>query len=232
MDSRQNILNYLAKPDSGQKSDCGLLSYFTIGELMRDIRNTQDPIRKTILNKFIAIKVREVRIINKDPSLDGLSDDMSIDDILNKSTQNTDVSDIIKKQNESLLELDKLHKMRVYTELINDNKKDIDLNNIEKRRGGDTERMWGSTYDPRYIKYAKEDTMNNKVMERLNSEIDFRNEDEKRDQIEKPFNDGDCDVTEPFAHYETSADEKKKYVPKNKQPNKNGQKKTFYHSSR
>lgn len=222
----------------------------TVDDLMRDIRDTKDPIRKTILKKFLDLKVREMRAATEDPSLDGISDNDSVDDILEdaesedqsdteqdtdesknkhgKNKKNVELDHILKKQKESLSELDKLHKIKAYAELIEDNKKDKDTQDIEQHRGGKTERVWGSTYDPRYIKYAKEDTMNNKVMERLNSEIEFRNEDGTRTQIEKPFDDGAPDATEPFARYEATVDEKRKYVPKKKQPKKIGQRKSFY----
>lgn len=227
----------------------------TVDELIRDIRDTKDPIRKTILKKFLDLKTREMRAAEEDPSLDGISGNESVDDILEdaeqeeqcdddskdhndedthddtnrskKTKKNAELDVILKKQKESLSELDKLNKIKAYADMIEDNKKDKDNQDIEQHRGK-TERVWGSTYDPRYIKYAKEDTMNNKVMERLNSEIDFRNEDGKRNQIEKPFDDGALDATEPFARYEATADDKKRYVPKKKPHQKIGQRKSFY----
>ena len=217
----------------------------TVDDLMRDIRDTKDPIRKTILKKFLDLKVREMRTVAEDPSLDGISDNESVDDILEnaesnsvagdidnnskKTKKSTELEIILKKQKESLSELDNLNKIKAYAEMIEDNKKDKDNQDIEQHRGK-TERVWGSTYDPRYIKYAKEDTMNNKVMERLNSEIDFRNDDgDKRTQIEKPFDDGIPDATEPFARYEaTDDDTKRRFVPKKKPHQKIGQRKTFY----
>lgn len=204
----------------------------TVDDLMRDIRDTNDPIRKTILKKFLDLKIRELRAVTEDPSLDGISDNESVDDILadgisDQRLKNKELDVILKNQKDSISELDKLHKIKAYAEMIEDNKKEKDTESIETHRGK-TERVWGTTYDPRYTKYAKEDTMNNKVMERLNSEIDFRNDDGKRSHIEKPFDDGDPDATEPYARYEETVNEKKKYVPKNKHPEKIGQRISFY----
>lgn len=173
----------------------------------------------------------------EDPSLDGISDNDSVDDILEKGDvkghklkkHNEELDNIIKKQRESLSELDKLNKIKAYAELLEDNKKDKDNEDIEQTRGK-TEKVWGSIYDPKYIKYAKEDTLNNKVMERLNSEIDFRLEDNGRIQIVKPFAEGDQDATEQFAKYEQTKDDNhtdRQHVPKKKQ-RKIGQRKSFY----
>jgi hypothetical protein len=213
----------------------------TMNDLMQDIRATEDPIRKIILKKFLDLKSREMMAASEDPSLDGISDTEYVDDKLEKEIvqkidapkkvrqikKNVELDHILKKQKESLSELDNLNKKKAYMELIEDNNKAKDNQDIEQHRGK-TERIWGSTYDPRYIKYAKEDTMNNKVMERLNSEIEFRNDDGQRTHIEKPFDDGVLDATEPFARYEATNDEKKRYVPKKKPHQKIGQRKFFY----
>lgn len=53
-------------------------------------------------------------------------------------------------------------------------------------------RRWRSEdlNDPKYARYAEEDKLNNRMMERLNTEIDFRQDDRSRSQIVKPFDDG------------------------------------------
>lgn len=43
-------------------------------EIMKDIRETHDPIKKAILKNFLSIKMNQIRTINDDPSLDNLSE--------------------------------------------------------------------------------------------------------------------------------------------------------------
>lgn len=204
-------------------------------DLRKDIRSTTDPIRKTILKYFLEIKIREMRAIEEDPSLDGLTSDgpdyssylnEQTDQNKNENSGKKELENILKKQNESLSELEKLSKIKAYIDIIEDNKRESNQKLLEKSRGK-TEKVWGVTYDPMYAKYIKEDTMNNKLMERLNSEIEFRNDDIGRSKIEKPFDDGVPDTTETFARYETSYDESKRYIPK-KPKSHLGQRKSFY----
>jgi len=106
--------------------------------------------------------------------------------------------------------------MKAYTELLEDNKKDSHKKELEESRGA-REKLWEvhGMYDPRYVKYQKEDFMNNKLMERLNTEIDFRNEPGKKPKIEKPFDDGDhFDSTESFARYEQLPKSTKRHIRK------------------
>ena len=81
----------------------------------------------------------------------------------------------------------------IYEKIIEDNKKEES-----------NKTPWNKIHDPKYIKYAKEDAMNNKLMERLNSEIDFRHDDISKLNIEKPFNDyvDELDTTELLAKYD------------------------------
>ena len=87
----------------------------------------------------------------------------------------------------------------------NDNRQDIYKKIIEDNKKEESNKsQWNKIYDPKYIKYAKEDAMNNKLMERLNSEIDFRHDDISKLNIEKPFNDyiDESDTTELLAKYD------------------------------
>lgn len=219
----------------------------TIADIANDIRETRDPIKRTILERFLSIKMNQLRSEAEDPSLDDLSenyedsDSSSTHDQSQSTSQSTSQSktqtktnksqsksqtktktqsktktksiaeieyeSIIKDQKHSLDELDKIAKIKAYSEIINDNRKDRDQKDLIKTRG-DKEKMWESKaiYDPRYIEYQKDDVMNNKLMERLNSEIDFRMDDPRRTKIEKPFND-DIDGMEEYAVYEPSSEE-------------------------
>src|SRR5437868_168882 len=46
----------------------------SIHDLRKDIRETSDTVRKTILKRFLDIKIHEMRAQQEDPSLDGISD--------------------------------------------------------------------------------------------------------------------------------------------------------------
>jgi hypothetical protein len=211
----------------------------SVDDLVNDIRATRDPIRRTILKKFLVIKMNQMRSEAEDPSLDDLSDNGDTEESINsnpntqenksnnqsdnqsnhrpKSNAEKELEFIMKQQKESLDELDKLSKIKAYSEMIDDNRKDKDRKDIVKKRGK-TETMWqnGDVYDPKYIEYQKDDVMNNKLMERLNSEIDFRMDDPHKTKIEKPFNDT-LDNLEEFARYEQTPEEEKIYKPKSKQ---------------
>jgi hypothetical protein len=249
-------------PGNGIKINC------QVNDLMKDIRNTRDPIRRTILQKFLDIKTKEMKtgtltsvlvanstrtrvpvanstqtrvpvanstrtrvpVANStrtrvpvakgtgDPTMDSSSEypenktNQKCDDKLN--TKKHELNKILKQQEASLSEFDKLTKINAYAELILDNKKENDQKDIEKSRGR-IEKVWNSQtlYDPRYAKYVKEDTMNNKLMERLNSEIDFRLTDGNKMVIEKPFDDHDVldDSTNPYGLVQTQ--DNKKYDP-------------------
>ena len=216
----------------------------SIDELRYDIRQTDDPIKKTMLKKFLDIKMNQLRSIDDDPSLDDLSEN-SISEETEKSEDSEDsdvandeskikkdkerlaakkeLDNIMKKQEESFNELDKLAKIKAYVSMINENRKDNDQQELIIKRGK-TEGMWQNKdlYDPRYIKYQKEDVMNNKLMERLNSEIDFRIDDAGRMRVEKPFDDGDLNNTEDFAGYEKTEDEEIKYSSRHRNRDKLG----------
>lgn len=69
-------------------------------------------------------------------------------------------------------------------------------------------------------------------MDRLHSEIEFRNDDHRKIQIEKPFDEGDPDVTESYARYDARYDAKygsgtgsgtNQYVSKKKRMKDQGQ---------
>lgn len=179
----------------------------SVSDLTNDIRKTNDPIKRTMLMKFLDIKMCQERADLDDPSLDDLSNvsNESIPTVKSK-TKNTELDEIMKLQKDSLGELDKISKIKAYVSMIDENKKDADKQDIENVRGK-REQLWQSKdiYDPRYVKYQKEDAMNNKMMERLNSEIDFRTDDTGKIKIEKPFDD-EFDDTEQFARYERSSE--------------------------
>lgn len=217
----------------------------SIDDLTHDIKTTKDPIRRVMLKKFLEMKMSQMRAEADDPSLDGLSDDSTSEfnrpkDVRDGESEKDEgkglktkgeLDQILKQQNDGLKDLDRLDKIKAYVALIDDNKKDEDQKEIEKKRGS-REHMWESKgiYDPRYVKYQKEDSMNNRVMERLNSEIDFRIDEHKKVKIEKPFDDGEPGSTEEFARFDPIDDnDNVKYVPKKRGRNALGVRRSIRH---
>ena len=81
------------------------------------------------------------------------------------------------------------------------NNEDIDGRRDEETDESDDMR-WGATIkDPRYDNYVREDKLNNKMMERLNTEIDFRTE-ARSSEIIKPFDDADGMLEEQHQQYQ------------------------------
>jgi hypothetical protein len=105
------------------------------------------------------------------------------------------------------IEIDKARK-EAYSEMLDDvndvdNSSDDQIDAIYKQRG-DNEKHWDNKdmYNSDYARYAKEDKLNNRMMERLNSEIDFRLTGNAKDNIVKPFDDNNnVGITDTFAHY-------------------------------
>jgi hypothetical protein len=197
----------------------------SIDDIIKDLESSNDPIRSTILKKFLDIKVKAEYGENARADLSFL--------IKKKKNQNTsahaqaqvredvdkELDEIIESQNTSLSELEKINKIKAYAELISENKKDNDKKIIENTRGR-VEKQWETDdlYDPRYIKYVKEDSMNNKMMERLNSEIDFRLNESNKISIEAPFDaDDENNNIDTYARYNSIRynSKRKKSIRKN-----------------
>lgn len=182
----------------------------TIDELINDIKNSDDLIHKTILQKFLDIKLKQIKNSNLSSNLKITNQNKVVD---------KELKGILKLQTSSLEELEKIHRINAYQQLLEDNKKSDDQEFLQKKRGGTTEKYWGTDklYDPKYVKYMKEDTMNNKMMERLNSEIDFRlNEESSKMNMEKPFDEvSQYDTMDMFARFDDNTKEMK-YIPKTK----------------
>ena len=118
------------------------------------------------------------------------------------------------KKSESLEELEELEKIKkssmrelkkkridkireaAYREMIDgdsgENEESEDMDDEENLENIDHNSRWRSKdlNDPKYARYVKEDRLNNKMMERLNSEIDFLAEGRSMSTIVKPFDMG------------------------------------------
>jgi hypothetical protein len=130
----------------------------------------------------------------------------------NKSNAEKELERFEKIRKDSLkqlkkIEIDKARK-EAYSEILDDvndvdDSSDDQIDAIYKQRG-DNEKHWDNKdmYNSDYARYAKEDKLNNRMMERLNSEIDFRLTGNAKDNIVKPFDDNNnVGITDTFAHY-------------------------------
>jgi len=93
-----------------------------------------------------------------------------------KSKQIAELDELERIKKDSLKQINKQNKKKIredaYKEMIDEQNRDDDVDLSNQR----TDRFWPNKdlADPNYARYIKEDRMNNQLMERLNSEIDFR----------------------------------------------------------
>ncbi len=180
----------------------------SIDQIVQDIKNTSDPFKKVILQEILKLKLRQ-RDAHEPNDINSVESTDFKDDRKNKPKT---YDDILKDQEDSLDSLNKINKLKAYQDLINENEKD----NIEKvldKKRGKNEKYWrtkdnaSSSIDPKYAKYVEQDHANNKLMERLNCEVDFRldGEGHRKCQIIKPFENNMSDndnLTDTFATFE------------------------------
>lgn len=165
----------------------------SIDKLQYDIKKTKDPIKKIILQNFLSIKKQEIMKEKYISSMNSIKYNL---DILSNN------------QHQPSNDHDESQKLKAYQDILADNQKEQDQNELKKIRG-DLEKKWNSPYDPKYAKYMKEDIMNNKLFERLNSEIDFNLSGKDKIIVEKPFDEsGEMDPCDMFACYDNSDDKK------------------------
>ena len=121
----------------------------------------------------------------------------------NKKNAKSELQRILIQQNKGLAELAKVERINTYMKILDNDKVEKDQQIILSGRNSKKAQWEGEEiYDPRYAKYQKDDTMNNKLMERLNSEIDFRTDDDKKCKLLKPFGDDTGeDIADEYARY-------------------------------
>ena len=144
----------------------------SIKEIKDDILTTKDPLRKALLVEFLRIKISEV-----------------------KNTAST-LDTILKEQDTSIEELKKITdniavcKNNAYKELLEENLNQSNVATLETKRGK-IENKWeySTQQDAKYTKYIESDHLNNKLMERLNSEIEFVLDDTQKQEFCLPFDD-------------------------------------------
>lgn len=155
----------------------------SVNDLITDIKNTNEPIKKTILQRLLDIKIKQVKEQDNNNKLR----------VINKKHIDNKIDKILQTQESSLNMLERINNIKSKESNIMDEKKKTDTLILNKARG-ENESKWKSTYDPKYAKYMKEDIMNNRMMERLNTEIDFRHSDYDKSIIEKPFDINNTDT--------------------------------------
>ena len=193
-----------------------------INEIMKDLKNTSDPVKRALLQKFMDIKVRELRYNTRNPgyrnhsdvlidvlSNPGIEIDQGVEEqevekqvfLEQDNTKLNEIDELIKRQNQGLSDLDNLSKVRAYKSLIQENEKTLPKQHEKQKKPWDN-----ASKD----KSSKLDSMSHGLMERFNSEIDFRNEENQQVKmtIQKPFDDDyDDNVADTFARFEQLPDE-------------------------
>ena len=142
----------------------------TSTEIEQDIKKCKDPIKKSILNSIYKLKIYND----------------TEEKIIKNNEYKKNINKIINEQHKNIDKLDNIKKFEVYRKILDDNKKDNNKLSLLFKRGKNEE-MWNTINDPEYIKYIQEDVNNNRLMERLNSEIDFRKNSVKSKKFIKPF---------------------------------------------
>jgi len=150
----------------------------TIKQLENDLRETREPVKRTILIELLRAKKKE-------------QCQMMMKRLANEQEKSLNVLDVIMVRNDRRkLKKERLKSIVVVPDIGYDDEK----NQIEilKNKRGSVEDKW-ETLDNKipaeYSRMIEEDMMNNRLMERLNSEIDFRLCDEQENEIAKPYDD-------------------------------------------
>ena len=159
----------------------------SVNDLKTDIAKTDDPIKKTILQRFLDIKLKQIKDQENDNKIR----------VINKRYTDNKINKILSTQQASLNMLERINNIKSKDANIVNKKKINDVNVLNSSRGTN-ESKWNTQHDPKYAKYMKEDIMNNRVMERLNSEIDFIQEGCNKTVIEKPFDNVDTDTNDSY----------------------------------
>lgn len=151
----------------------------TIKQLENDLRKTREPVRRTILIELLRAKRKE-------------HGNMIMRRLASDQEKSLNILDIIMVRDD---------RRKLKTERLKSHdmgKHDLDkserMNPIEilKNKRGYGEDKWESLdkkIPDEYSRLIEEDQMNNRLMERLNSEIDFRLQDDQENEIAKPYDD-------------------------------------------
>lgn len=189
----------------------------TVDQLEYELSHTRDPMERLMIRNFIRIRVQQDTLntthMKEIESIESLSEedkyDLDSEDSHPRKSKNNKKNDKKSKRFKELEELEKIkkssmrelrkktiHKAReeTYKEMVDgdDTGEEYDSNDLESQFNSEWRPKWNSKdlNDPKYAKYVKEDRLNNKMMERLNSEIEFMIDERSPTNIVKPFDSG------------------------------------------
>ena len=149
-------------------------------QLIHELQNEKDPLKRAVLVELINIKKNEINKkeqINKQQLTKQIS--------TNSSKQSTDLLIQIKKEEEdSIKKLDSL---------LVSNEVDVEVEADELIDS------WKDNLEPEYQQYMEYDKTNNRMLERLNSEINFRTQGSEYSKLTKPYGDVPNTVLDSFA---------------------------------
>ena len=138
-------------------------------EIKKELKNNKDEINKIILEDILLKKINEYRNLKILNEIKIKKEKENIESELDSKLDR-----IIEFQKEEHEEI----KNDAYNKLIENNELEFEKEKEDK--------YWNKKIDPKYKKEVESDFSNNKLMDRLNSELDFRIEGNKKNVI-KPY---------------------------------------------
>lgn len=140
-------------------------------DIVGNIKKCRDP-----LNLYILQGILE----NKQKKLDALIKLQKKQDIIENALDQL----ISQQEEESHINTE------AYQRLLLENEHDRHVDNERNK----FDKQWNRIADPRYVKMVEQDFSNNKLMERMNGELDFRLNGIDKDTILKPYSQVDEDT--------------------------------------
>jgi hypothetical protein len=162
--------------------DIGHLKQQTI-DIINNIRKCRDPLNLCVLQDILDEKQKKLRALVELKKKQDIVDNALDELVSQKDNENYEQSE-------------------AYQRILEENENDRKIR--EKRNKFD--KQWNRVADPRYVKTVEQDFSNNKLMERMNGELDFRLNGIDKDTIIKPYSqtdedNGDYVSVKKFKHY-------------------------------
>lgn len=153
----------------------------SLSELKQQYYNCENNVQKIIIKKIFINKT----LYEKDKIIKAKKEDELLKKQINEKLDNLILLKEISEKDKHIKKIKKKQKL--------EKEYNKEYNNILNKRGY-MERYWETNQkftkiDPKFKTEIEEDFNNNKIMERLNSELDFRMNDKKRTNIIKPYSD-------------------------------------------
>jgi len=140
-------------------------------DIISNIKKCRDPLSLCVLQDILEIKRKKLN---------------ALIELKKKQTEMKDALDNLISQRCE----DNATNSEAYQQLLEDNERDKKMNN--ERINSD--RQWNRFADPRYVNRVEQDFSNNKLMERMNGELDFRLNGIDKDTVLKPYSQIDEDT--------------------------------------